>query len=134
MFPHGSLVDVEWEERRGRRDSDGGKAYIVKVKSGENRTYDVQYIIGNRLSPNVAVSCIRATTLQTTARFRRGGRVPTFPAIVDPEELGFHQWVRNPASAVEWSYADKWSSRRGRRDGVRGNLMINVVEQTEQLQ
>jgi hypothetical protein len=83
MFTHGSLVDVESEERRGRRDSEGGKAYVVKVESGENRTYDVQYIIGNLLSPNVAVSRIRPTMLQTTARLRRG-ETGTRPSLLSP--------------------------------------------------
>jgi hypothetical protein len=50
MFTHGSYVDVELGERTGRRDSEGGKA-DDNADGGENRRYDVRYVIGNLLSP-----------------------------------------------------------------------------------
>jgi hypothetical protein len=77
MFTHGSYVDVEPEERTGRRDSEGGKAYVVHVDG----RFDVRYVIGNIFSPNVDVSRIRPTTVQTTAR-RRQGETGTRPSLL----------------------------------------------------
>ena len=69
-FTRGSYVDVEKDHRTGQPDSEGGKAYIVNLNGGENRIYDVRYVIDNHQSSNVKSSRIRPATLGTTARRR----------------------------------------------------------------
>ena len=69
----GNLVEVEKEHRTGRRDSDGGRAYILEINNDPNGRgtkrpqYDVKYVVGGikrrRISPVI---------METTARLPAG--------------------------------------------------------------
>ena len=76
VFKPGDLVDVKPEHRTGRKDSDGGRAFIQSVRSNDNQrgTYDVKYIIGsgNGLSQGVAEDRISHALMDNVARKRRG--------------------------------------------------------------
>jgi hypothetical protein len=69
----GNLVEVEKEHRTGRRDSDGGRAYILAINNDPNGRgtkrpqYDVKYVVGGIVSPNVKRRRISPVIMETTA-------------------------------------------------------------------
>ena len=75
----GNLVEVEKEHRTGRRDSDGGRAYILAINNDDNDddrgtkrssdsvTYNVKYVVGCTMSPNVKRRRISLVIMETTA-------------------------------------------------------------------
>jgi hypothetical protein len=66
MFFVGEWVDVDPEQRRGRRDSEGGRAIIKEIEP----SYNLQYLVGGQLSQEVDEQRIHHTTLDTHARRR----------------------------------------------------------------
>jgi hypothetical protein len=74
----GNLVEVEKEHRTGRRDSDGGRAYILAINNDPNGRgtkrpqYDVKYVVGGIICPNVKRRGISPVIMETTARRRLG--------------------------------------------------------------
>ena len=71
----GNLVEVGKEHRTGRRDSDGGRAYILAINNDDNDDdrgtkrpqYDVKYVVGGTMSPNVKRRRISPVIRETTA-------------------------------------------------------------------
>ena len=73
----GNLVEVEKEHRTGRRDSDGGRAYILAINNDDNdddrgtkrssNTYNIKYVVGGTMSPNVKRRRISPVIMETTA-------------------------------------------------------------------
>jgi hypothetical protein len=80
----GNLVEVGKEYRTGRRDSDGGRAYILAINNDDNDddqgtkrsmdsvTYNVKYVVGGTMSPNVKRRRISPVIMETTARQQLG--------------------------------------------------------------
>ena len=87
----GNLVEVEKEHRTGRRDSDGGRAYILAINNDDNDDdrgtkrpqYDVKYVVGGTMSPNVKRRRISPVIMETTAR-RRLGDIGNRPSLLSP--------------------------------------------------
>jgi hypothetical protein len=85
----GNLVEVEKEHRTGRRDSDGGRAYILAINNDPNGRgtkrpqYDVKYVVGGIVSPNVKRRRISPVIMETTAR-RRLGDIGNRPSLLSP--------------------------------------------------
>ena len=83
----GNLVEVEKEHRTGRRDSDGGRAYILAINNDPNGCgtkrpqYDVKYVVGGIVSPNVKRRRISPVIMETTAR-RRLGETTSRPSLL----------------------------------------------------
>lgn len=93
----GNLVEVGKEQRTGRRDSDGGRAYILAINNDDDNdnngnnnnndndgvgikrprddsiTYNVKYVVGGITSPNVKRRrIISSVIMDTIARQRLG--------------------------------------------------------------
>jgi hypothetical protein len=92
----GNLVEVGKEHRTGRRDSDGGRAYILAINNDDDNdnngnnnnndndgggikrprddsiTYNVKYVVGGITSPNVKRRRISSVIMDTIARQRLG--------------------------------------------------------------
>lgn len=86
VFMLGDLVDVKPEHRSGRRDSDGGRAFIQAIKlpppeqdDNDHRgtLYDVKYVVGtgNCLSQEVVEDRVSHATMDNSARRCRGDSV-----------------------------------------------------------
>ena len=73
VFSVGECADVAPESRSGRRNSEGGRAIVVRNDSaGESVRCDVQCIgVNNHLSQDVAEERTDSAVLDTTARKRK---------------------------------------------------------------
>jgi hypothetical protein len=93
----GNLVEVAKEQRTGRRDSEGGRAYIQAIlkdavnddNDNDRRTkrtrdcvsYVVKYDVGGITSPNVKRRRLRSVIMDTTARYWLG-ETATRPSLL----------------------------------------------------
>lgn len=89
----GDLVEVAKEHRSGRRDSDGGRAFIQSINNdgpqeGPPR-YSVKYIVGvgARFSPNVCKSRLSPVPMDTLARRRGGEAEARRPSLMSTNHL-----------------------------------------------
>jgi len=68
LFRIGELVRVDPEHRVGKKDSEGGNAFVNSVDSLTGIT--VQYIVSKFHSPNVKPARLHPETIATTGRRR----------------------------------------------------------------
>ena len=68
LFREGDLVCVDPEHRVGKRDSEGGNAFVNSIDSITGVT--VQYIVSKFHSPNVKPARLHPQTIATTGRRR----------------------------------------------------------------
>jgi hypothetical protein len=80
MLSPGALVNMKSEHHADRPDSEGGNAF--NADGGEIQKYDVRYIVGKHVSPNVNADRIRPTTLETTLARRRPGETGTWLSLL----------------------------------------------------
>ena len=63
----GDLVDVARQRKYGMPDSESGKGYVVGCNV-DNISYDVQYILNNKVSKDVVPTRVSPTKIDTFSR------------------------------------------------------------------
>jgi hypothetical protein len=74
IYSVGAIVEVDPEARTGRRNSDGGKAFVKNLKF--DGKVDVEYILDHILSQDIVPARLHVSGLATQARRRKGEEVP----------------------------------------------------------
>ena len=89
LFTEGALVDVLPEERTGRRDSVGGRAWVKKVVPGTPTTapsYSVEYIVDKLNSHQVKQDRLADTCMLPTARLSLNNLDQTGQSLLAPQQ------------------------------------------------
>ena len=89
LFTEGALVDVLPEERTGRRDSVGGRAWVKKVVPGTPTTapsYSVEYIVDKLNSHQVQQDRLADTCMLPTARLSLNNLDQTGQSLLAPQQ------------------------------------------------
>jgi len=90
LFTEGALVDVHPEERTGRRDSVGGRAWVKKVVPGSTPTtapsYSVEYIVDKLNSHQVKQDRLADTCMLPTARLSLNNLDQTGQSLLAPQQ------------------------------------------------
>ena len=88
LFTEGDLVDVRPEERTGRRNSVGGRAWVKKVAPGTPTTapcYSVEYIVDRLKSHQVKQDRLEDTCILPTARRSLNNLDQTGQSLLAPQ-------------------------------------------------
>ena len=89
LFTLGDLVDVRPEERTGRRNSVGGRAWVKKVAPGTPTTapsYSVEYIVDKLNSHQVKQDRLEDTCILPTARRSLNNLDQTGQSLLAPQQ------------------------------------------------
>ena len=89
LFTEGALVDVRAEERTGRRNSVGGRAWVKKVGPGTPTTapsYSVEYIVDKLNSHQVKQDRLEDTCILPTARRSLNNLDQTGQSLLAPQQ------------------------------------------------
>ena len=89
LFTEGDLVDVRPEERTGRRNSVGGRAWVKKVAPGTPTTapsYSVEYIVDKLNSHQVKQDRLEDTCILPTARRSLNNLDQTGQSLLAPQQ------------------------------------------------
>ncbi len=140
----GNMVSVRPEQRRGRRDSEGGVGFVKKKKRRTNHgavvsltqdsaasgqsLFDVKYLVSGGLSQDIERDRISVAMLGATARPRHDGELG--PSLLSRLPTTRQQQpVERPAAIVQTKYSTAWfvSTANQKERGTKERMTIAAL-------